>query len=229
MSGTLNKPTNSSNSNESEASSSKIKSNTEACSLPWYERSFAVPNNSETTRTETKNSTDSCTRSNAIMPSHKNEAEINCNPHSSMRPICPFGISCYRKNPQHKIDEAHPGDNDYVEGNGVDGINTVDSNEPDNRPECEYGLQCYRKNPQHKRDYKHTSNTRAWIDSRASKRKASKDLKKISKKATGNHLSGEDDSYESDFINDESDVDDEDISSDEEDVDEWKPEDEDDD
>ena len=64
--------------------------------------------------TETKKSTDSCMRSNAIMPSDKNEAEINCNPHSSIRPICPFGISCYRKNPQHKIDEAHPGDNDYV-------------------------------------------------------------------------------------------------------------------
>ena len=82
----------------------------------------------------------------------------------------------------------------------------------------EYGLQCYRKNPQHKIDYKHTSN------SRASKRKASKDLKKFAKRATGNHLSGDDDEYESDFINDGSDLDDEDISSDEEDVDEWKPE-----
>ena len=29
------------------------------------------------------------------------------------RPQCPFGTSCYRKNPQHKIEEAHPGDNDY--------------------------------------------------------------------------------------------------------------------
>ena len=27
---------------------------------------------------------------------------------------CPFGINCYRKNPQHKIDEAHPGDADYI-------------------------------------------------------------------------------------------------------------------
>ena len=86
----------------------------------------------------------------------------------------------------------------------------------------EYGLQCYRKNPQHRKDYKHSSN------SRASKRKATKDLKKFAKKTAGNHLSGDDDDYESDFINDESDIDDEDISSDEEDVDEWKPEDEDD-
>ena len=53
-------------------------------------------------------------------------------------------------------------------------------------------------------------------------------MKKFAKKAAGNHLSGDDDDYESDFINDESDIDDEDISSDEEDVDEWKPEDEDD-
>ena len=52
-------------------------------------------------------------------------------------------------------------------------------------------------------------------------------MKKLAKKAAGNHLSGESDEYESDFINDESDLDDEDISSDEEDVDEWKPEDED--
>ena len=29
------------------------------------------------------------------------------------RPSCSFGSSCYRKNPQHKVEEAHPGDNDY--------------------------------------------------------------------------------------------------------------------
>lgn len=29
------------------------------------------------------------------------------------RPQCSFGKSCYRKNPQHKNDEAHPGDDDY--------------------------------------------------------------------------------------------------------------------
>ena len=30
-----------------------------------------------------------------------------------IRKSCPFGASCYRKNPQHKSDEAHPGDDDY--------------------------------------------------------------------------------------------------------------------
>ncbi len=29
------------------------------------------------------------------------------------RPSCPYGASCYRKNPQHLEDEAHPGDVDY--------------------------------------------------------------------------------------------------------------------
>ena len=32
---------------------------------------------------------------------------------SPRRKSCPFGASCYRRNPQHKLDEAHPGDEDY--------------------------------------------------------------------------------------------------------------------
>ena len=35
-------------------------------------------------------------------------------PNADKRISCPFGINCYRKNPQHKIDEAHPGDADYI-------------------------------------------------------------------------------------------------------------------
>ena len=35
-------------------------------------------------------------------------------PNADTRISCPFGINCYRKNPQHKIDEAHPGDADYI-------------------------------------------------------------------------------------------------------------------
>jgi hypothetical protein len=31
------------------------------------------------------------------------------------RASCRFGASCYRQNPQHKIDEAHPGDHDYID------------------------------------------------------------------------------------------------------------------
>ena len=29
------------------------------------------------------------------------------------RKSCPYGNICYRKNPQHKLEEAHPGDHDY--------------------------------------------------------------------------------------------------------------------
>ena len=35
------------------------------------------------------------------------------------RKSCQFGTACYRKNPQHRIDEAHPGDVDYKEVNVV--------------------------------------------------------------------------------------------------------------
>lgn len=32
---------------------------------------------------------------------------------TNIRPSCSYGATCYRKNPQHKIDAAHPGDSDY--------------------------------------------------------------------------------------------------------------------
>lgn len=31
-----------------------------------------------------------------------------------LRQKCPFGSGCYRQNPQHKIDMAHPGDADFT-------------------------------------------------------------------------------------------------------------------
>ena len=34
-------------------------------------------------------------------------------PGKTNRKSCPYGQICYRKNPQHKSDEAHPGDDDY--------------------------------------------------------------------------------------------------------------------
>ena len=84
----------------------------------------------------------------------------------------------------------------------------------------EYGTLCYRKNPQHRREYKHT------VKPRAAKRKAAIDARKRAKKRKADYVSGDSESYESDFI-DDSDIDEKDISSDEEDVDEWKPDDED--
>ena len=34
-------------------------------------------------------------------------------PGKTDRKSCPYGQICYRKNPQHKSGEAHPGDDDY--------------------------------------------------------------------------------------------------------------------
>ena len=34
-------------------------------------------------------------------------------PSPARRKSCPFGAACYRRNPVHKADEAHPGDTDY--------------------------------------------------------------------------------------------------------------------
>jgi len=100
-----------------------------------------------------------------------------------MRPSCAFGASCYRKNPAHRKDTAHPGDHDFKD------ITDQDSGD-DERPECEYGVECYRKNPQHRKDFKHSLRpqpTRKAKD--ATKKKTSKDG----------------DEYESDFIDDEED------------------------
>lgn len=54
-----------------------------------------------------------------------------------------------RKNPQHRIDFAHPGDSEYIDQA------TTSNDSVDNRPLCQYGAACYRKNPQHRLDYKH--------------------------------------------------------------------------
>lgn len=64
---------------------------------------------------------------------------------------CKYGESCYRRNPAHKAEFSHPGDDDYSL------IQEEESPLSDNdKPECQYGTSCYRQNPQHKRDFKHT-------------------------------------------------------------------------
>ncbi len=79
------------------------------------------------------------------------KATANKNTEEPKRKCCAYGASCYRKNPQHRLEEAHPGDDDYKSDDDED--DDVD----DKRPECEYGVNCYRKNPQHRKDYKHTA------------------------------------------------------------------------
>jgi len=124
---------------------------------------------------------------------------------TARRPSCAFGASCYRKNPAHRNDTAHPGDHDFKD------ITDQDSGD-DERPECEYGVECYRKNPQHRKDFKHSLRPQPTRKAKeATKKKTSKDV----------------DEYESDFIDDEEDgwepVDDSDNDAD------WAPQQEDDD
>ncbi|XP_062396452.1 aprataxin and PNK-like factor isoform X2 [Sardina pilchardus] len=73
---------------------------------------------------------------------------------ATRRTPCPYGSSCYRKNPVHFQESSHPGDSDYEEGDEEE-EKEVDE-EDDDRPECPYGTDCYRKNPLHKKEYKHT-------------------------------------------------------------------------
>ncbi|XP_026285963.1 aprataxin and PNK-like factor [Frankliniella occidentalis] len=72
------------------------------------------------------------------------------------RKSCLYGSSCYRKNPQHKVEFAHPGDSDYCDSSGTNTPkNDAVTSTSDVRPLCEYGSACYRKNPQHRRDFRH--------------------------------------------------------------------------
>merc|ERR1712059_41914 len=98
------------------------------------------------------------------------------------KPSCPFGASCYRKNPAHRQEAAHPGDPDYVDPDAED----EHVNEDDERPECEYGMECYRKNPAHRKDFKHTKKPQL-------KRKAKAKV----------HKKKEDDEFDDSFIDDD--------------------------
>lgn len=101
------------------------------------------------------------------------------------RTPCPYGSSCYRKNPQHFQESSHPGDSDYEEEETEDG-------EDDERPECPYGTHCYRKNPLHKKEYKHT---------------------KSPPKSPADDDDEDEDKYDASFINDDSEEEDVDEDS----------------
>ncbi|XP_035855861.1 aprataxin and PNK-like factor [Sander lucioperca] len=100
-----------------------------------------------------------------------------------LRTPCPYGKSCYRKNPVHFQECSHPGDTDYEEDEEEE-EETVEAD----RPECPYGTDCYRKNPLHRKEYKHT-------------KKPARATRAVPKKDDGDEDDGDDDS----FINDDSD------------------------
>ncbi|XP_075150233.1 uncharacterized protein LOC142224348 [Haematobia irritans] len=80
----------------------------------------------------------------------------NANNTPSRRTSCPYGEDCYRTNPNHRLDHAHPGDSDYKSPRLPSPVA--------NAPNCKYGRQCYRKNYNHYRNFRHprkTNSTRA--------------------------------------------------------------------
>uniref|UniRef100_A0A034VY21 Aprataxin and PNK-like factor n=1 Tax=Bactrocera dorsalis TaxID=27457 RepID=A0A034VY21_BACDO len=66
---------------------------------------------------------------------------------STLRQSCRFGIRCYRRNPMHRSEEAHPGDHDYRR--------PIYPPPPKGTPECPFGDQCYRRNPIHFEQFNH--------------------------------------------------------------------------
>ena len=105
---------------------------------------------------------------------------------SIVRQSCVYGSSCYRKNPAHRAQEAHPEDSDYDDPAG----NPTDD-EDDDRPECEFGTACYRKNPDHKKQFKHCNRPQP---KRGAKEKKKDKIVKNKKR---------NDDYDSDFIDDD--------------------------
>ncbi|XP_037946559.1 aprataxin and PNK-like factor [Teleopsis dalmanni] len=70
---------------------------------------------------------------------------------STSRESCKYGIRCYRQNPMHRIEEAHPGDHDYKR--------PCYSPPPAGTPDCPFGNKCYRRNPMHFKQYSHPADT----------------------------------------------------------------------
>ncbi|CAL4066048.1 unnamed protein product [Meganyctiphanes norvegica] len=116
--------------------------------------------------------------------------EVRGRKRAAPRGSCQFGSQCYRKNPQHKDEYAHPGDSDYDEDDDEDG-----DGDDDERPECEFGVDCYRKNPHHRKQFKHT---RLPQPQRKAKRKAA------AKKGGSDESESDDYDYDDPFLNDDS-------------------------
>ncbi|CAG5111789.1 Oidioi.mRNA.OKI2018_I69.chr2.g6063.t1.cds [Oikopleura dioica] len=102
-------------------------------------------------------------------PSHINTAAP-----ARTRPPCEYGGQCYRRNPNHKIEFCHPGDDDWWDP-------LVENDDPDfqdPRPECQYGILCYQKSEAHRRKFQH--NTAGSAPKRRAARKAEEKNKEIS-------------------------------------------------
>ena len=75
-----------------------------------------------------------------INPDEDHEEEITqkSDDEANFREGCQYLDKCYRKNPSHRDDFSHPGDEDWLQG------------------ECEFGTNCYRENKAHKSRFTHS-------------------------------------------------------------------------
>uniref|UniRef100_A0A1B0FM08 PBZ-type domain-containing protein n=1 Tax=Glossina morsitans morsitans TaxID=37546 RepID=A0A1B0FM08_GLOMM len=80
---------------------------------------------------------------------HTDNSASQFSPAPVNRSSCTFGVKCYRKNPSHRLEFAHPGDDDFK----LHPLPQADANAPD----CKYGKNCYRFNPLHYQQFKHPS------------------------------------------------------------------------
>uniref|UniRef100_A0A1I8P8B3 PBZ-type domain-containing protein n=1 Tax=Stomoxys calcitrans TaxID=35570 RepID=A0A1I8P8B3_STOCA len=60
---------------------------------------------------------------------------------------CPYGDDCYRANPSHRSEVAHPGDEHYTAPRMPSPVAGA--------PKCRYWRQCYRTNYDHFRNFRH--------------------------------------------------------------------------
>ncbi|CAF4758551.1 unnamed protein product [Rotaria sp. Silwood1] len=58
---------------------------------------------------------------------------------------CRYGRECYRKDPDHRAQFAHPGDSDYGHSDKI---------------QCRYGAECYNDDPNHRKKFAHPNKTK---------------------------------------------------------------------
>ncbi|CAF1319611.1 unnamed protein product [Rotaria sp. Silwood1] len=64
---------------------------------------------------------------------------------SGPRRPCRYSSECYRKDPDHRAEFAHPGDSDYGHSD---------------KRHCRYGADCYNDDPDHRKQFAHPNNTK---------------------------------------------------------------------
>ncbi|XP_055321601.1 aprataxin and PNK-like factor [Sitodiplosis mosellana] len=118
------------------------------------------------------------------------------------RACCRYGIRCYRRNPAHRVQEAHPGDADYRLPDYPD--------PPLGAAPCPYLDRCYRRNPAHFAQFSHKASWRTDSSGKEGYEATAKTPKRTTTNtATNDVQDSEDDPYatdddsDADFLNDD--------------------------